>query len=325
MYTFNYEKMKEKYQKEFNKKSAWLRLLNILISMFEWQNLPDTIPTEFLETYLITNGTAGFQKIGNEYLIGMGGYQGDMNPYNIGTEYMAVIINRPQMIGTIGENICVAINNYTRTPDFDIVKYSSILSEIDTSEKLNVIFSRMSRIPKVNDEKERMAIINSIKAIQDGKIEAVVSKNIMQDIINGSAKTEFLDLVDVKDIDKLQYLNQYYDNIIKRFCCEYGISYRATSKLAQQTESESRGYDVLSMTYPLVKLRCRQKFCDDVNAMYGLNISCKFSECWLENYDSLINFKNDENNENGVINSVNENSTSTQNDIESTSVSNKND
>lgn len=323
MYTFNYDKMKEKYQKEFNKKTAWLRMLNVLISMFKWENLPDTVPAEFLETYLITNGTAGFQKIGNEYLVGMGGYQGDMNPYNIGTEYMAVIINKPQMLGTVNKDICVAINNYTRTPDFDIVKYSTILSEIDTSEKINVLFSRMSRIPKVADEKERMAIINSIKAIQEGKVEAVVSKNIMQDLINGNSNTEFLDLVDVKDIDKLQYLNQYYDNIFKRFCTEYGISYRTTSKLAQQTESEARGNDVLSMTYPLVKLKCRQRFCDEVNAMYGLNISCSFSECWAENYDSLINFNKNEENENGVIDNGNENSTSTQNNSESASVSDK--
>lgn len=324
MYTFNYDKMKEKYQKEFNKNTAWLRMLNVLISMFKWENLPDTIPAEFLETYLITNGTAGFQKIGKEYLVGMGGYQGDMNPYNIGSEYMAVIINKPQMLGIVNKDICVAINNYTRTPDFDIVKYSTILSEIDTSEKINVLFSRMSRIPKVADEKERMAIINSIKAIQEGKIEAVVSKNIMQDLINGNSNTEFLDLVDVKDIDKLQYLNQYYDNIFKRFCTEYGISYRTTSKLAQQTESEARGNDVLSMTYPLVKLKCRQRFCDEVNAMYGLNISCNFSECWSENYDSLINYNKNEENEKEVIDNGNENSTSTQNNSESDSVSNKN-
>lgn len=323
MYTFNYDKMKEKYQKEFNKKTSWLRMLNVLISMFKWENLPDTVPAEFLETYLITNGTAGFQKIGNEYLVGMGGYQGDMNPYNIGTEYMAVIINKPQMLGTVNKDICVAINNYTRTPDFDIVKYSTILSEIDTSEKINVLFSRMSRIPKVADEKERMAIINSIKAIQDGKVEAVVSKNIMQDLINGNSNTEFLDLVDVKDIDKLQYLNQYYDNIFKRFCTEYGISYRTTSKLAQQTESEARGNDVLSMTYPLVKLKCRQRFCDEVNAMYGLNINCSFSECWSENYDSLINYNKNEENEKGVIDNGNENSTSTQDNSESASVSDK--
>ena len=323
MYIFDYDKMKEKYQKEFNKKTAWLRMLNVLISMFKWENLPDTVPAEFLETYLITNGTAGFQKIGNEYLVGMGGYQGDMNPYNIGKEYMAVIINKPQMLGTVNKDICVAINNYTRTPDFDIVKYSTILSEIDTSEKINVLFSRMSRIPKVGDEKERIAIINSIKAIQEGKVDAVVSKNIMQDLINGNSNTEFLDLVDVKDIDKLQYLNQYYDNIFKRFCTEYGISYRTTSKLAQQTESEARGNDVLSMTYPLVKLKCRQRFCDEVNAMYGLNISCNFSECWSENYDSLINYNKNEKNEKEVIDNGNENSTSTQNNSESASVSDK--
>lgn len=323
MYTFNYDKMREKYQKEFNKNTAWLRMLNVLISMFKWENLPDTVPAEFLETYLITNGTAGFQKIGKEYLVGLGGYQGDMNPYNIGSEYMAVIINRPQMIGTVNKDICVAINNYTRTPDFDIVKYSTILSEIDTSEKINVLFSRMSRIPKVGDEKERIAIINSIKAIQEGKVDAVVSKNIMQDLINGNSNTEFLDLVDVKDIDKLQYLNQYYDNIFKRFCTEYGISYRTTSKLAQQTESEARGNDVLSMTYPLVKLKCRQRFCDEVNAMYGLNITCSFSECWSENYDSLINYNKNEENEKEVIGNGNENSTSTQNNGESDSVSNK--
>ena len=323
MYTFNYDKMREKYQKEFNKNTAWLRMLNVLISMFKWDNLPDTVPAEFLETYLITNGTAGFQKIGNEYLVGMGGYQGDMNPYNIGSEYMAVIINRPQMLGTVNKDICVAINNYTRTPDFDIVKYSTILSEIDTSEKINVLFSRMSRIPKVGDEKERIAIINSIKAIQEGKVDAVVSKNIMQDLINGNSNTEFLDLVDVKDIDKLQYLNQYYDNIFKRFCTEYGISYRTTSKLAQQTESEARGNDVLSMTYPLVKLKCRQRFCDEVNAMYGLNISCNFSECWSENYDSLINYNKNEENEKEVIDNGNENSSSIQDNSESASVSDK--
>ena len=133
----------------------------------------------------------------------------------------------------------------------------------------------------VHDEKEKTAIVNTIKNIIDGKVDAWVSDNVHADeIIDGVQKEPFLDLTDVKEIDKLQYLNQYRDNIIKRFFQIYGQKSQVTSKMAQMSVKEAGANDSLSMILTLDALRQREKFCDEINRLFGMNVSVKLSKCW---------------------------------------------
>ena len=286
-----YDFMKPKMQKKFNETMHFDKLFNVLLSRFDWENIPENIPENFIEGFLLTNGTVGMTKVnGNIYAI-PGSYCGDVKGY-LPTEYVGVLPNVNAKQGKIGTEWIVGINNYTRMPEFILYQYASILSEIDVSEKCNILFSRFLKIPKVGSEKERIAVIDSINQILNGNISAVVSDNILK---NASAFMEsipgddFLDLVDVKEVDKLQYLNQYRDNIIKRFFQMYGQKTQVTSKMAQMSTSEIHSNDSLSLILTLQSLHCREIFCDECNKAFGLSMSVKLSECWKDEQEEMYN------------------------------------
>lgn len=278
-----YSHMKAKCKKQYDDTVHINDLLLNRLTMFEYTNLPETIPDWLLETILSTEGTAGICQMddGNLYT-GSGGFCGAVVNF-LPTEYQITNVGVGHKQGKIGEVFAVGYNNSTLSPDFMLMQTASILTEIDVSERCNVLFSRLLRIPKVADEKEKVSIEKSIKAVMDGKFEAVVSKNVMEQIMEtGSADNKFLDLCDIKDIDKLQYLNQYRDNIVKRFYQFYGQGLQTTAKLAQQTTDELHGTDTIAMIVPLDMLRRRKDMCEQINSVFGTDISVDFSECWRD-------------------------------------------
>lgn len=298
-----YEMMKKaKDIKKADNNVNFLDLYNVPLSMFDYENLPDTLPKEFIEGYLISNGHIGFKEInGNIYCCG-GSYSGEIKGY-LPTRYIGVVVNVGQIEGEIGKDVIVGWNNATLTPDFDVMRYSDILTEIDTSERLNVLFARYLRIPKASDQKEKVAIEKAIEDMSNGKITAIAGSNI-QEIINGDTANKFLDLADVRNIDKLQYLNQYRENVVKRFYSNYGMPMRVTDKLAQQSEDEVHGNDTVSMIMPMQKLYYRRKMVDELNKKFNLDITVGFSQLWKNIYDGIVNYELDEQNEKGVIDDV---------------------
>lgn len=277
-----YDAMKPKYKKAFNEAVHWNNLFNVLLSRFEWDGLPDNIPQEFLEGILITNGTVGLGKDLNgtdEYWAVPGSYNNEIVGY-LPTHYTGTITN-VRVDGKVGEDVVVGWNNSTLKPDLIIMQFASILAEIDVSENANVLFARDMRIPKVRDEKEKRAIVESIKNIRDGKLDAWVSDNIHADeLLNGIKEEPFLDLTDPDKIQLLQYLNQYRDNIIKRFFQIFGQKSQVTSKMAQMSVKEAGANDSLSMILTLDALKQREKFCEEANRVFGMNLSVKLTKCW---------------------------------------------
>lgn len=284
-----YDIMKPKAQKALTEAIHWNNLFNVLLARFDWDGLPDSVPQEFLEGILICNGTCGFGMdeygSGNYYAV-PGSYNDEIKGY-LPTHYTGQITN-VRVSGEVGKDIAVGWNNSTLHPDLILMQYASILSEIDVSEKANVLYARFMRIPKVHDQKEKQAILDAIKNISDGKMDAWVSDNIHADeLIDGVKEEPFLDLTDIDKIDKLQYLNQYRDNIIKRFFQIYGQKSQVTSKMAQMSVKEAGANDSLSMILTLDALRQREKFCDDINRLFGMNVSVKLSKCWNDELEEM--------------------------------------
>lgn len=277
-----YSHMKSKWKKEYDEALHFYNLFNATLGMFEWKNLPDTIRPEFFESLLLTQGTAPVAKIKGEYYTGPGGYCGDVVNF-LPTEYQFTNVGVGEFRGKVGEDVAVCWNNATATPDLSLMQIASILTEIDVSEHLNLLFTRFLRIPKVHDNKEKAAVEESIKAIIKGDVTAVVSDNVREFLTEGkTSDNSFLDLVDIKEVDKLQYLNQYRDNIVKRFFQTHGQGMQSTAKLAQQTTDELHGNDTVSMILPLQGLDFRKKFCDEFNSISGLNVGVDFSEAWRD-------------------------------------------
>lgn len=260
-------------------------LFELQIHQFEYEGLPDTIPAEFLEMYMLINGTCAIGKPKGEQDIycAIGSYNGDYNGY-LPKEYTAAVIGMDEISGKWygkDKTIVVAKNNNMGIPEFDLPFTADVLNEIDISEKMNVIFTRFARIPFVENDKEKAQIDSAIKSIIRGDYTAIASRDFAdsfeQYIEGAKEKEKFLDLVDVDKVNGLQYLNQYRDNVFKRFLCRRGYMIQTTSKLAQQTNAEMHGADSYAFLYPLNQLKEREKMCESINTLFGLNTSVKFN------------------------------------------------
>jgi len=276
-------------------------MLTDALSTFNYDGLPETLPAEWLEGNLITNGTVGVGKIDGELYCAAGDYCGNYNGY-LPDHYRAEVLNKGQLYGEWGKDLVVGWNNAIRTPDLDIWHTAEMLTEVDISERIVTVFTRLLRIPKAKDDAEKEAIEEAIKSLLKGDLTAVASSNTLQDLVGSASDADrFLDLVDPQQVDQLQYLNQYRDNLIKRFMQRRGHSMTITSKLAQQTNAEMHGADSYSMIYPLQQLHYRQLMCEEINRLFGTSITVEFSELVKNNYDLVVNYVPDELNERGVI------------------------
>ncbi|MBO7551346.1 MAG: hypothetical protein J6T62_07475 [Fibrobacter sp.] len=299
----------------------YYQLWEIVMNQFEYKGLPESLPAEWIEAILLTNGTVGIGEYKGKLYAAAGSYMGDINGY-IPSEYIAVIPAIGDMEGEAkasgaydikgkpNDTIVVGWNNTGYTPEFELLDTAQALCEGRTSEDINVIFSRLLRIPVVSDSKAKAVVESAIRSILKGDIEAVASSLKFDDLLEGQKQLEFLDLVDVKDVDKLQYLNQYMDNILKRFMRRHGFSMNITNKLAQQTNAEMHGADSFSMIYPLIQLKYRKQMIDNLNRIfgekYGFEASVEFSELLKNEYDKVINYIPDELNEKEVMTDTDE-------------------
>lgn len=286
---FFYDKMKAHAKKNWDRLMHWDKLFNILLTRFKYGGLPDNIPQGFIEGILLCNGTVGFSKVKGDLWAFPGAYCGHYHGY-LPTEYVGVLPDISPKQGKVGDTWEVVWNNLTRTPELLILQYADILSEIDVSERCNVRYARDMRIPKVGSERERQAVKDCINNIRNGNMDCVVSDNTMavKQYIEGVKEDPLLELTDVNDIDKLQYLNQYRDNIVKRFGQLYGFKTQVSSKMAQMTDDEVHSNDSLALILSDEALQCRQEGLDRVNALFGTNITCEFNECWQDEVDEMI-------------------------------------
>lgn len=265
-------------------------LFSLQCSQFVYEGLPETLPQEFLEYYLALNGTIAIGKVtelgeSSELYLAMGAYNGNYNGY-LPDEYTAAVTGIGEISGKwYGDNktIVVGKNNLMGAPEFDIPFTAEVLSQVDISEKVNVIFARLNRIPYADNDTEKQGIESAIKSIVEGDVYAVANRNVKSkfDEFLEQSRVEgekFLDLVDVDKINGLQYLNQYRDNVMKRFLSRRGYMVQTTSKLAQQTNSEIHGSDSYALLYPLEQLRERKKMVDSINSLFGTSITVCFNE-----------------------------------------------
>lgn len=276
-------------------------LFSLQVSQFVYTGLPDTLPAEYLELYLLINGTVGIGHVtelsNNDLYCAVGSYNGNYNGY-LPSEYTAAVTGLGEISGKwfgSDKTIVVGRNNHIRAPEFDIPFTAGVLTEIDTSEDCNVSFARYLRIPYADNDKQKQQIESAIKSILKGDKFAVASRDFekaiesyMNDTRAQSDKEKFLELVDPDKINNLQYLNQYRDNVMKRFLQRRGYMMTNTSKLAQQTNAELHGSDSYAMLYPLEQLECRKEMIENINSLFGLSAVVDFNPVLKKVYERFM-------------------------------------
>ena len=163
-------------------------------------------------------------------------------------------------------------------------RYSSILAETDTSILIQLVNSRLTKLPIAESETEKKQIEECFKAIQKGEVKAITKK--FQNL-DGTTNINSLQITDPHDIEYMQDLSRFYDEIRKRSSIELlGIDITSKDKKAQTSSDEVNAYETYSKVTLNDKLTARKKLAEDINKLYGTKIEVDLNEFYKEEVKS---------------------------------------
>lgn len=238
-----------------------------LLSMnaFEWENLPDGILERHIERHLFRHGKAIFYRKPDHDLMVMEAQDGgNVNPYGDPLWYWACGFG---VHDKVEADSCVIIeNNMLRLSTHDFVMfYVNKLAEAERTMDVNV---KANKTPVVIlcDDKDVLTFKNIFRQV-DGNTPAIYADKALN--IDGvqalDLKTKFLgnELMDYKhsiEADLLTFL---------------GINNPAVDKKERLITDEANSNNQLIQSFFELQLEARERACEEINAMFGLNISVK--------------------------------------------------
>lgn len=257
---------------------AWLyRFLNIAISMFEYENLPNGIDVRMMELWLLTNGYCIFfkddalkQDAGNRapegYAVLQGVAYGQWDIYNIPTERRAYAPNGFKK-ELNEENSTIIFSNQLRTPEiFILMLYAQRIAEIDRTIDVNV---QNQKAPKVIrcDEKQRLTWKNIAMQVDGNVYTIAADKNVdLKDL-------EVLDLTVPFVGEDLDRLKRRYISECMTFLGVEGVDTDKKERLIGQEVLRGMG-DVEAARF--TRLTPRQDAWAEINEKFGLDVKVKF-------------------------------------------------
>lgn len=285
--------LKEKYKRGAIAHDESVDALEILCGMFEYEDLPESVDTHFLDLYLFTNGMASIRKDDSgDYVAMMCNEGSEPNAYGLGEEIISTTRNGQTFTDKRdSEEVAFGYNNATKTPCTDYFKLGADLAEIDTSLDFLVWYSRVSRLYTVADEKQKRMIEDAFKNLRKGVPLTIVSNNLISAIENGGPGLEPFDLTDADYADKIMRLCEYREARVKWFMDRYGMAKRTVSKKAQVSRDEANGDTAASLIVPLNMLTAREEFIKMCNDRFGWDASVHFKGAYLgeiERYEDTV-------------------------------------
>lgn len=270
--------------KQKNVNNYITRMLNRTAQTFQYEGLPDTIPVNILEYYLQAIGVAVITEHNGDLVVLTGNAGGVCDEYYRPKEFIVANpwLNLSKNL-KIGEE-CVLIYNdslYQGLSDM-YQRYATLLVENDLTIKIADIMARCTAILSAGtDDRTKASAELFIKRLEDGDISVITDNAIIETLktlpYTDSAKSSITDLIELQ-----QYLKAGWFN-------EMGMNANYNMKRESLNSAEAQMNEDGLM--PLIDdmLHCRQKWVEEVNAMYGTNITVK--------YHSPLKKKEEENDE----------------------------
>lgn len=295
--------MKTKFQNYMREDHYFDILLQSDLSMFTYENLPAGMDPVWIEKYLNIAGSIGITRTPETYISELlpdvpeyrpkycvcpyPSRDGNVDQYGDGS-HLAGSTDNVSIEGTLGVDAVIIYNRDTRMPELDNMIDADALMQIDKSAAINVILSRIAPVFSCYNDKTRKALDAMLDEILDGKLKTIVSGDV-KDLLKMAGLdggTEILEITHPEKIQYIQYLSQYYDVILRRHYNRRGLSVRTGTKAAQQSADEIHGLDAVSWIIPLAKLDSRQRGFEQFNALFGENVTVRFSDVWQQEYDA---------------------------------------
>lgn len=239
-------------------------IVNIAVSSGEWVDMPPSVDVRYLEISEIYQGACLFfedEVMGFLALPFVG--QGTLDAYGVPTQRLAYGVNGYQAIRD-NTNSVIIWNNYTRTPEFPWIKYcSDRLYDLDGTIDINARAQKTPVLIKCK-ESQRLTLKNAYKNFAGNEPVIYGDEDFPTDslgVFNTNAPYV---------ADKIYQLSR---NIWNDAIAHYGVFNNPSDKKERQTNVEIVHNS--GKTYALGESRalCRQQACEEINSMFGLNIS----------------------------------------------------
>lgn len=245
------------------------RLTELAISMFEWQNLPETVDQRFLEMCLFSDGMCIFFQdevlgyLGLQCMIG-----GKLNVYRIPMERRAYATNGYQR-ELDGTNSVIIFNNYLHTNSMlDVEMFSKRLYNLDRAIDVNANAQKTPVLIQC-DESQRLTMKNLYKQYEGNEPFIFGSKGLDANglkVLQTGAPYVADKLYELKTQiwnEALTYLGISNINVVKK------------ERMITDEVTRNQGGTVASR---YSRLESRRQACKQINEMFGLNIWVDYRE-----------------------------------------------
>ena len=246
-------------------------------SMFTYEGLPDTIPVQWLESYLQRNGSCCIAEHEGKLYALLGNAGGEPDEYYQPTIYTVAnpALNLSKSY-KIGEDCVYCKNDYDAIGLVPLVsRYCGLMTENLLTVRISDINMRMMNLLSAPDDNTLQSTKQYLKDLEDGKLGVVGEtpffgglKLQSKGVGNGDYMIQFIELQ--------QYLKGSMYN-------ELGINANFNMKREALSGQEVALNDDALM--PLIDdmLKQRRAMCDELNEMFGLSVSVDYGSTWHSN------------------------------------------
>ena len=259
--------------------NTFINYMNIrLQKMFHYEGLPDTIPKEMLEYYLLNNGTCFVTEVNGKLYAFCGSFGGQPDPYYRPTSYVianpALNFSKTCELETDGilvRNDSLWVGLYPL-----MARYATLMAENMLTIRTADIMLRIMALLSAPDDRSKAAADEYLKKLEKGELAAIGENRFFDEGIkmqsppsnNGSYLTQFIELH--------QYLTGTFYN-------EVGLNANFNMKRESIGEGESSLNEDSLLPLTDEMLRCRKEDVEKINKKYGTNITVEFDSSWANN------------------------------------------
>lgn len=266
-----------------------------LQSMFEYNNLPDTIPQKWLEFYLMCNGNCFITKVNGELYAFTGGLGGEYDVYYQPTLYTvanpALQLSKTYKIDIDG----VLVRNDTLMQGMRplLSKYGCLLVECDLTTRTGLINYRLLNVISASDDITNASAKEYLSQLENGKIGTIGENSFFDGVKlhnNQNISSYFSQLIEITQYIKASFYNE--------------IGLNANYNLKREYISTTENTLADDVLLPLVDnmLLERKQAIEKINNMYGTDITVDFNSSWKTNntqnekevFDNESSIKKDE-------------------------------
>ena len=268
--------------KQQNVKQLNNYMLTKTLSMFEYENLPETIPYKELEKLLQINGYAYITEVKGSLYAFSGGLGGVQDVYGNPT---TITINNVAL--GYNETLSLADDGVLITNDDLLIglmplleKHNTLLVENDINMVVHGYNSRMRTLISASDDRTKASAESYINKLVDGDI-AVIGENALFDGVKVQAGSS----VGGVSVSTMLEYHQYIKGTLNN---EVGLSSAFNMKKERLITSEvEQGEDSL-FPYVYNMMKCRLKAIELINTKYGTRIEIDFGSVWHQKNKEMI-------------------------------------